>query len=167
MLALLSIPLTWLVGTAFGYFVHKALHQRWAGRFYKSHLIHHVKLYPIYDFQSDKYRDAGKDNTTWVFLTASLPLGVVPIILYLTGLIGLFVMFVIFSQMCLIGFINSYIHDSFHITNHWLSKVPLFNKFYNKLIEEHYIHHQNVQKNFGIFSFSWDKLLGTYQKKKA
>ncbi len=80
---LLTILITYIVVSLFGYFVHKSLHQEWTGLWNTSHMAHHVKLYPPGDFLSDKYRDAGKDDTFWTFALVSIPVILTPIILVL------------------------------------------------------------------------------------
>lgn len=161
----LTILITYIVVSLFGYFVHKALHQEWAGRWNTSHMAHHVKLYPPGDFLSDKYRDAGKDDTFWTFALVSIPVILTPIIL---GLLGLPLLLVAISvtEMLLIGFLNNYIHDCLHIKNHWMTRVPGLRHLFQKWRNLHELHHIDMQKNFGIFAFHWDRVLKTYWNEK-
>lgn len=157
---LLTILVVFLIATSFGYWVHRALHQKWMGQFYKSHHTHHLTLYPPEDFDAITYRNSGKDNTTYFFIMASLPVIAIPFLLLAFNIINLPVFTAAFISMAVFGIPNNYLHDSFHIKNHWLCKY----KWYIKLVKLHYEHHINMQKNFGIYSFIWDKTFGTFVK---
>ncbi len=160
---LISIPIVWVVGLAFGYSLHKFLHSSKSGKLGRQHSAHH-RLYTINDFTSHQYRDAGKDNSTIIFFIAALPLAAIPIIFSFAGVFPIYLTISIILEMSLIGYLNVYIHDTFHIRNHWLNRAPIINRFYKRLIKDHFIHHKFVKTNFGIFSFEFDKLFGTYRK---
>lgn len=159
-LTLFLFVLTFFVTTLFGYIMHWMLHQKWFGMFNKSHMIHHMKLYPIIDFFSVKYRRAGRDSTVLFFLVAGCPLVILPIVLYLLGKIGLIAAILVAVEAITIGLLNNWFHDSFHITDHWLNK---FNWFKN-LIKLHQEHHIDMRVNYGIFTFTFDKFFGTFKK---
>jgi len=156
---LLTFLVVFVITTAFGYFVHKALHQSWMRGFNTAHMTHHLKLYPVNDYQSETYRDPWKDNTVRFFAFASIPLVIIPVILLALGIIPLSVFIATAVAMTIVGFANGYLHDVFHIKNHWLSRYSWF----RELTRLHYLHHVDMQRNFGIFMFSWDKLLGSYK----
>ena len=160
---LLTILITYIIVSFFGYFAHKALHQKWSGKYNKSHMTHHIKLYPANNYTSETYRDSGKDDAIWFFIVISIPVILLPILL---GIIGLPIYLVITSilEMLILAFLNNYIHYAYHINNHWLTKIPLLNKIFNKFKHLHFIHHKNMQKNLGIFDFTWDFLLKTLKK---
>ena len=143
---------------------HKALHQSWAGRFNSSHMTHHVTLYPPEDYLSTKYRNAGKDDTFWIFAVISLPLLLTPIILCVFNILSLSLTIISLVEMLFIGWLNTYLHNSMHIENHILTRIPIVKDIFAQWNRLHYLHHVDMQKNFGIFSFSWDKLLKTYWK---
>src|SRR5665213_1858542 len=90
---MLSIVITVLIaffGTSlFGYIVHRSLHQKWTGFLNKKHMNHHLIQYPHTDYVSDTYRDAGTDNTVFIFMAASVPLVAFPIILGILGIMSL------------------------------------------------------------------------------
>lgn len=161
LLILLTILITYAVVSLFGYFVHKALHQPWTGKFNTSHMAHHVKLYPSGDFLSEEYRDAGKDDTFWTFAIVSLPIIFTPIILFLLGL-SLHLTIISVIEMLLIGWLNNFIHSCMHIRDHWLSRLPIIKFFFVRWRRLHELHHDDMQKNFGIFSFNWDRIFKTY-----
>lgn len=159
----LAILITLVASTLFGHVVHWSLHQSWMGRFNTAHMTHHLKLYPPGDYSSDEYRSAGKDASTRFFAVAALPLILAPLILLLVGFISWPVALVILFVEGAIGFLHNYMHDAFHINNHWLNKIPVINRSFDRWNKIHYIHHIDMSKNYGIFTFFWDRLFGTYQ----
>jgi sterol desaturase/sphingolipid hydroxylase (fatty acid hydroxylase superfamily) len=160
MAILLTILISYLVTTLFGHVVHWSLHQSWTGAVNRSHMTHHLKLYPPSDYLSDVYRQAGKDSTPKFFILAALPLIITPPILWAVGILPLSVMIIIMAMEGLMGFLHNYLHDAFHIRNHWLTSLPIFNYW----VKMHYQHHVDMQANFGIFSFHWDRIFGSYRK---
>ncbi len=160
-ITLLLVALAFVTTTLFGYVAHWALHQKFFGRFHQSHMTHHLKLYPVSDFSSEKYRFAGKDSTIWFFLVAGAPLLILPVVLLLLGKIGLITTILVVAMAGGIGLLNNWFHDSFHIKDHFLNVFG----WYRKLVELHFEHHVNMQKNFGIFFFAWDKLFKSYSEK--
>lgn len=158
---LLTVLIVFLGITFFGYFVHKALHQKWVGRFFVSHMAHHQKLYPPTDFYSETYRDPKKDNTAKFFFIMGLPLIILPIILFACHILSLTVFITTMISLAVFGGLNDFLHDAFHITNHWLRRF----KWFQKLTNLHYIHHLgDMQANFGIYWFGWDKIFRTFKK---
>ena len=161
LLAVLII--VYIIVSLFGYFIHKILHKKWTGPLYRSHDVHHNTLYPISDFESEKYRDAGKDDSFWPFAVASIPLILFPFILSFIGLISWTMAIIIIIEMLFIGWLNTYMHNVFHIKNHWLSRFFITKYLYNKYKNLHYIHHKYQTINYGIFAFHWDKLFKTFR----
>ena len=158
---ILTVLITYIAVTLFGYVSHYALHQKWMGKYYKSHLIHHWKLYPPKNFTSDAYRDPGKDNTAFIFAAASMPLLIIPIVLGLVGILSFKIVLASIITMLILGLLHDRIHDAFHINNHWMLKFSPFKKWK----ELHFLHHVNPKKNFGIFVFHWDRLFKSFIKK--
>jgi sterol desaturase/sphingolipid hydroxylase (fatty acid hydroxylase superfamily) len=64
----------------------------------------------------------------------------------------------------LVGLLHNYLHDAFHISGHWLYRVPFVNMWFSHLVSLHYLHHVNMNSNFGIFTFHWDKVFKTFGK---
>jgi sterol desaturase/sphingolipid hydroxylase (fatty acid hydroxylase superfamily) len=160
LMVLFTLILVFIIVSLFGYVVHRSLHQSWTGRFNKSHMAHHLVLYPPSDYFSETYRHAGKDNTFITFAFASLPLLAFPWVLYGLGAISLPLAILIVAEMLLIGFLHDYIHMAFHVPSNWLNRFKAVQRW-NKL---HFQHHVEMQTNFGIFTFFFDKLFGTYNK---
>ncbi len=165
MAVLITIILTYLVTSFFGYAVHWLLHQSWAGRFNQKHMTHHLKLYPPEDYTSEKYRHAGKDNTVVTFTLASIPVVALPILFWWLGLFTVGMMIASLLVMAFMGFSHDYLHNSFHISNHWMSRVPVLKDIFRKWVALHYLHHVDMGKNYGIFVFHWDRLFRTFWPK--
>lgn len=165
MALILVLIFTYIFVTFFGFVVHRALHQKWAGRFNISHMNHHLKLYPTSDFTSDIYRKPGKNNTARMFAIASIPVALIPVVLYFIGVFALPLMIVCIVEMLILGFLHDFFHDSFHINNHWFGKLPVLGTWFKKLVKLHFIHHVDMQKNLGIFVFHWDRIFSTYVEK--
>lgn len=145
--------------TLFGYIVHWALHQSWAGFLNNSHMTHHLKLYPITDYTSDVYRSAGKDNTVKIFAFAALPILAIPILLCIFGMLSIFTAAFVLAEMLFLGFLHDQIHDSFHLNKSLWKYLP----GYKTWAKNHYNHHVDMQSNFGIFFFMWDRLFKTFK----
>jgi len=161
---ILTALLSFFVSSLFGYVVHRSLHQTWTGKLNQKHMTHHMILYPPTDYLSDKYRDAGVDNTVYIFGAAAIPLVAIPIVMGVMGLISLSLVITALVVMGVMGFLHSYLHDSFHIKNHWLLSVPVIGYIFSKWVKLHYLHHVDMQKNFGIFLFHWDHVFRTFWK---
>jgi hypothetical protein len=161
---LLTALITFFVGSLFGYVVHYSLHQKWTGAFNNAHMTHHLRLYPPQDYVSDKYRNAGKDNTVWIFGAAAVPVVAVPILLGVCHILPLPLVITSLIVMALMSLLHSYLHDSFHIRNHWLYYIPVIGMIFTRWVHLHWLHHVDMKTNYGIFLFHWDHLLGTYWK---
>src|SRR5579885_1957013 len=158
---LLTILISYIVTSFFGYVIHWSLHQTWSGFFNKAHMTHHQVLYPASDFTSDVYRHAGKDSTPRFFALAASPLILTPLVLWLVGIVPLSVAITAWAVMGVMGFLHDYIHDAFHIRNHWMTRTPVLRDIFAKWIQLHYLHHVDMGKNFGIFVFHWDRVFKT------
>ena len=161
MLYIAVLVLTFVFFTFLGYMVHRMFHQSWSGIFYRAHSSHHLKEYPKHDLVSDVYRDSGVSNTFYYFLAIFSPLIVGNVVLTVIGAMPLLLGIGIFIEMGVVSWINGDLHDSFHTTS---SKWHRF-WFFSRLKRLHDLHHDlNVGTNYGIFSFTWDKLFGTFRK---
>jgi sterol desaturase/sphingolipid hydroxylase (fatty acid hydroxylase superfamily) len=160
---IITVLITFFVSSLFGYVLHKSLHQQWSGRLHTAHMNHHLLQYPPSNYLSEVYRDAGADSTPKFFLIGALPLIIAPIVLWAVGWLPLSVMITALVVEALMGFLHNYLHDAFHIRDHWLYRVPLINKVFKRWVHIHFIHHVKMESNYGIFYFMIDRLLGTYQ----
>jgi sterol desaturase/sphingolipid hydroxylase (fatty acid hydroxylase superfamily) len=147
-----------ILGDGLGYFIHMFLHSPRSGQAFRAHMNHHLKQYPTTSYLSEKYRSPGKDNTVFIF-------GAVLLVLCSLMFIFLPLRFAIIlsAEFLVLGLLNDYLHDRFHIHPHWLEKY----KFFHKLRATHYLHHRDMKTNYGIFSFIFDRMCGTYNKIKT
>jgi len=154
-----AIILTLFTLTLLGYGFHWMFHQPWSGHFYKAHMNHHLKQYPPTDFYSDTYRYAGKDNTVVLFGLVFAPIVITMIVLTATGGVSLFLGLSVLAEMGIIGALNNSLHDCFHLRNSFWQKFS----FFERLRKLHFQHHVDMSTNYGIFSFIWDQIFGTYR----
>ena len=127
----------------------------------KTEFVFRLILYPISNYMSKEYRDAGKDNTVRTFALASVPMLSIPILLLLFGKISLFIALWAMFEMIILGLLYDAIHDSFHLHKSLWKKLP----GYKRWGKYHYLHHVDLNTNYGIFSFHWDKIFKTLKKK--
>jgi sterol desaturase/sphingolipid hydroxylase (fatty acid hydroxylase superfamily) len=142
-------------GECIGYFIHRMLHTPLGGTLHQKHMTHHQKLYPTTDFFSEKYRSAGKDNTVFTF--AVLIAGACALLFVF---FSLRTALIVSGEFLVLGLLNDYLHDIFHIKPNWLEKYAWF----QRLLKVHYRHHEDMGTNYGIFSFLGDRLFGTYSE---
>lgn len=156
---LISMVGVFFIGNFTGYFVHWLMHKGKLKSIAEAHSTHH-ELYPVDDFTSKEYRSAGKDDSTFVF---------VPMILLALAILFIPVWFIFKSLWIfplpillgiIIGWLNGYMHECFHIADHPLIKF----KWFRNLKQLHLVHHFNPTKNMGIIWFVPDKLFNSFQK---
>jgi len=66
--------------------------------------------------------------------------------------------------MLIFGYLSNYLHDAFHIRNHWLNYVPTIKTVFKHWTLLHWIHHWDTSKNYGIFFLGFDRIFGTFRK---
>ena len=164
MLYAITFAFSLVVSSLIGQGIHWALHQAWTGRANRGHMQHHLELYPPEDLTSAKYRKANWQNTG-TFLFAIPFLLIVATMSGLAWLMGVSQWFVVFLALGLgiFGLFNDAMHDSFHLKPCWLSRFA----WYREMQRLHFTHHVNMQSNFGIVVFVWDKLFGTFSDEKS
>ena len=151
----LTLLIGFFVGELLGYVIHRSIHHPFTGRLYQAHMTHHLKLYPTTDFYSEKYRSPGKDNTVFIFSAILLVICTLMFIFLPTMIAG-----ILTGEFLVLGLANDYLHDIFHIHPNWLEKYSWF----QKLRQIHYVHHEDMSKNYGIFTFLGDRLFRTFRK---
>lgn len=157
---LLFIFLVYYVSTLLGYLSHKMFHEKWAGFAAKSHMVHHLVRYPTDDLVSEKYRHAGKNTTILLFIPIILAaLGLTGALAWL-GLISVTYAIVGMVEIVLISIAHNALHDAFHVRETFLQKIPGF----KRMKELHFEHHFQMDKNFGIFDFTWDEIFKTFSE---
>ncbi len=143
--------------TLFGHVAHWVMHRPWIKTLYRAHMVHHYKLYPIEDFESDDYRSAGKDSGTIFFTVLAIPLLAIPVIAWILTPLGLFWALGSIAGGILFGLLNDWVHASFHVRGHILRRLP----GWQRMRDRHYEHHVDVTVNYGIWYFGWDRLFNT------
>ncbi len=153
MLTLFLLALSVVVGSFVGYWIHRALHKTWSGPFYRGHMEHHLDLYPPSRLTSDTYEVAKWYHRGPVLFTpgAVVLIAAAAVVTWLLG-VDLYDFIVFSAGLVGFGLLNDYVHDSFHMREHWLQKLPL----YRKMRRLHFQHHFDMTKNFGIVTLHWD-----------
>jgi sterol desaturase/sphingolipid hydroxylase (fatty acid hydroxylase superfamily) len=159
---LILIPIVFLLTTFLGFVIHWFFHQPFAGRFYKAHLNHHEKQYPPNDLVSDEYRNAGKDNTVFLFLIIAAPILITIVLMMIFSVIPFILGLLTLIEVSVIGYVYNAMHDAFHLRKSVWNRFPGF----EKLRMLHFIHHQNMKVNFSIFWFFWDRVFGSFLDRK-
>ncbi len=158
---ILTIAASAAATTFLGYWTHRLFHKSISGPFYNAHMSHHTVQYPPGDFTSDEYRSAGKNNTLWYFALAFSPLMIMIVLSHFLFGVSIWTCGCILASMIATGYLHDYMHDGFHLNKSFWQYMPGF----HRLQELHRIHHDDMTKNYGIFSFALDKLFSTYQDK--
>lgn len=147
-----------------GYWIHRALHQKWAGPFHRAHMQHHLELYPTGKLTSPTYRKAHWYNrgpflfTPPFIVLVSIAAGIAHLLdAPMWTVVEIAAIFVAF------GFVNDWVHDTFHLQKHPLQRI----RYYRRIRIAHFIHHADMSKNFGIVSYEWDRVFGTAVNKRA
>lgn len=154
-----TILLTALSVEIFGYFWHKFVaHNGLAGNtIRKTHYEHHEVYYPFDDMESDVYRvDGLLKGDSWPWLIPVFMVVISVSWMRYKKYIGNLVYFLIVGWVACHVLLISYIHDSYHVRNHWLNKY----NWYRKNKHYHNLHHY-YNCNYGISNYSMDYLFGT------
>lgn len=57
------------------------------------------------------------------------------------------------------AFVNDYLHEVMHLEDsRWIGF-----DWFQKMREQHVVHHVDLTRNYGIYQFFTDKLFGTYK----
>lgn len=160
---LLTILIAFGVSAFFGWSMHWALHQKFTGRFNTAHIEHHMALYPPEDYQSEVYRETTKNGAPAFFLLTGSPLIAIPFAMWCFGVLSWYLMLTALIIGGIYGFLSNYLHDAFHVRNHWLNYVPVIKKAFHHWTMLHWIHHLTMKHNLGIFVMFFDRLFGTFQ----
>jgi sterol desaturase/sphingolipid hydroxylase (fatty acid hydroxylase superfamily) len=158
MIVVLVAIVSLIVSNFLGYWIHRALHQKWSGPFYRAHMQHHLELYPPRSLASDKYREAHWYNRGFSLFTLPF-LFIVLVATCIAHMLQVPLWVVLVTSIVFVGFgfLNDWIHDSFHLHKHTLQKF----KYYRRMRIAHFIHHVDMSKNYGIVSIEWDYVFRT------
>lgn len=161
MLQIITFLCSSILALFFGYWIHRALHCKWSGRFYVAHMEHHLKQYPANNLTSKIYRKA-KWNHRGPFLFTPPLLLIACVIFCLSALFHVPFLFPMsmFCSFIIMGIIEDIVHDWTHVRGSRFRQ-----SFFRRIRSDHYVHHIDMTKNFGISSTIFDKLFGTYSKR--
>lgn len=151
----LTAAVAFIVSEAVGFAIHRLAHWPKAGKIFRDHLFHHAKAYPPSRYLSESYIGDFKTSFVPFFVPAFLVLNGAA---FFALSLPMFLTFLVISSA--VSCLNVYLHDSFHIEGHPLRKFS----WYRRLQEEHLVHHENVKRNFGIYFFFFDRVLGSYAR---
>lgn len=174
--------ITSLVGILYaeivGYIVHRVIHSERFPILSKNHMIHHLEHYgPNMPMRSSGYKASTEGRPSIAGIGFEW-LG--PIALMMAPIVGISLLFnilplyqfVFYSFSIIWGLVGfSYMHDSMHIADFWMLKVPMLNVWFKRARRLHDIHHISINDdgrmndNFGIVFFFLDKLVGSYVTK--
>lgn len=157
-----ALIISLILSSLFGHAIHWILHQRWSGPAHRGHMEHHLELYPPTSLTSPAYKAAKWYHQGPVLFTPAflILLGAACGLTY-TLVIPTWLTITFGLTMFTFGLFNDFMHDSFHIEHHFLHNlVP----GYDKMRERHFLHHRNMRRNFGIVSFFWDRVFGTFRE---
>jgi sterol desaturase/sphingolipid hydroxylase (fatty acid hydroxylase superfamily) len=161
MLLIVIVLLTLVLASFLGHLVHWSLHRPWAGPAYRGHMEHHDSMYPPDDLLSSTYRRVSTPVSGTVITFFAV------LAIFLGAFCGLMMelsapWWTIVGPAILVGllaFAHDVVHDSFHVKGHSFERFAWF----MRMREHHFQHHRDMGSNFGILSFVWDRLLGTFK----
>ena len=134
--------------------LHRALgHWPGAGKLYRIHVYSHHGIYSADNLVMDKY-SADEESVTHYYY---LPVAVIEVIAFLALPLGMFITHVV--AILSSYWAHLYVHEQFHLSKTWLARFAWF-KRQRRL---HLLHHRDTTANFGLLSFVWDRLMGTYR----
>lgn len=149
----ITIIITFIVGEFLGYAIHRLTHKFVNSGLHRRHMTHHLKFYPRGRLVSVAYLYAKQDSFTVLFL---------PIILILIAtcwlVFPLYLWITVSVSMLLDGLLNDYIHKCVHLQRTWLMRF----KWFKTLRTLHFLHHRQMDRNYGIYQLFLDKLFKTY-----
>jgi sterol desaturase/sphingolipid hydroxylase (fatty acid hydroxylase superfamily) len=153
MLLLGVTVLIFVLFEAFVWSAHKLLHCRWTGPLWRSHHLHH-QLYNPRHPASDEYRPVGWRSAQYRILVLAVCLAIS--LLFFPLWLAAWIM----AEIFFLAFFTEFIHDATHTMGHWLERYG----WYRRVRLDHWIHHANSKKNFGILTLYFDRLTNTYKR---
>ena len=173
---LVSIGVAELVG----YLLHRLLHSEQLASLSRPHLIHHMVHYrPNQPMRSASYRNATGDRAAIGNVGMEWILPIALVLLVSWGVMNLFKVCWLYQVVALVTMISwavlmfSYLHDRMHLKDFWMVRTPLIGAWFVRARRLHDIHHHalndqgQMNRNFGIGFFWFDRLFGTYKKKHS
>jgi len=153
--ALIAFFLFWVVELV-GYLWHRFVaHLGYLGDTIRiTHYCHHEEIYPHTDFESVKYHTA---HDTWPWYIPFFLAVAIMLLLWGNRVMATATLVFVLIYAIVHAYSISYIHDSYHIKDHWLNNFA----WYRENRRLHYIHHLD-NCNYGITIYTMDKIFGTW-----
>ena len=161
-----------------GYLLHRVLHSDLLPSLSRSHLIHHLVHYgPQQPMRTPAYRDAtdGRVALGNVGLEWTAPIALILLLCWggmnLLGVSWPYQLVALITMISWAVFMFSYLHDRMHLQGFWMARAPLFKNWFLRARRLHDIHHHSLNdhgqmdRNFGIGFFFFDRLFGTLRKR--
>lgn len=154
---LIAIVASFFFAEAVGFFIHKLAHWPGSGKLFRNHLHHHAVIYPPENYTTKKY----VANVRTSFLPVFVPLFIVCNAVAWT-FFSWPIALIFFLMSSGVSLVSNYMHDSFHVENHWLDRF----RWHRLLRELHHVHHKHTRKNLGIYMFLYDRLFRSFKYPK-
>lgn len=167
-----------LVAELAGYILHRVMHSEKLPTLSRAHMIHHFQLYgPNQPMRAKEYKNAtqgraslGNIGMEWI-VPAALILAVCRSVMWVLRVSW---GYQLLAFATLIGWpflMFSYLHDRMHVQGFWMERAPILKNWFTKARRLHDIHHRSLDghgqmdRNFGIGFFFFDRLFGTLAKR--
>jgi len=158
----------------FGYWLHRLLHSNKLPWLSRNHMVHHLQIYgPQQPLRADGYKDAtggrfsiGKVGLEWLAPSAVI-LGLCWGAMAVAGVPRRCQIVALVTLLLWPIFTFNYLHDRMHLSNFWMTRIPLLRSWFLQARRLHDIHHRRLDdagrmdSNFGIGFFLFDRLFGT------
>ena len=161
-----------------GYLLHRVLHSDLIPSLSRSHLIHHLVHYgPQQPMRTPAYQDAtvGRLALGNVGMEWTVPIALILLLCWggmnLLGVSWPYQLVALITMISWAVFMFSYLHDRMHLEDFWMARAPLFKNWFLRARRLHDIHHHSLNdhgqmdRNFGIGFFFFDRLFGTLRKR--
>lgn len=158
---LLLMVLVVALGDLVGYAAHWVLHRKWSGRLYRSHMAHHISLYPPWDLTSGEYRQAGRDSGALFFVPVVSAVMLSLFAAVAAAGVPWWQVALLIVEAAAIGWAHDYVHEAMHVEGHRLERHAWF----AEARRLHFIHHRSMRRNLGILMFLWDRVFRTFRPK--
>lgn len=145
-------------GELVGYLYHRALHSPRLGLLHEKHMQHHSMMYPLGHLVSDTYKHPPGFSTVALFAPIFITMAVLhywllPVYLFVSYLIAI----------SAAAFVNESLHRVLHIRHPWVARF----KWFTRLRLKHFRHHVDMETNYGIWHFAYDRLFRTHWGNRA
>jgi sterol desaturase/sphingolipid hydroxylase (fatty acid hydroxylase superfamily) len=146
--AFASYHLTALIQTS----LHRALgHRSIGGALHTTHVGEHHAIYPAEALVAERYSDQ-RDASKYYIVPGAL------IVLASYAALPIDVFAVHVGTLALSSAAHAYVHVQYHLRDPWLGRF----RWFQRRRHLHFVHHQDLTKNFAVLEFVWDRLFGTY-----